>query len=100
MSFFRESFERLKEPLKSILSLLAPPVFPGDEEKTRRTATLNTLFLIAILALSFIMVGNWLGVKTPPVLNRVNFGVAAVTVTLYVLMRRGHVRFTSYVWLV
>ena len=56
-------FNRLGARLKG---WAAPPVFLGDETRTRRAALLNIIIVIPILMLPFIIISNLIGGNTPP----------------------------------
>lgn len=69
----------------------APPIFPGDEIKTRRAAILNVALLTIMLFTLIVSLGDWLGGRTPNLVivnNLIGF-VSAIIVRLW--LRRGHV---------
>ncbi len=62
----------------------APPIFPGDDEKTLRAGRLNVALLNIFLLIPLLVVGDLLGGKTPaPV-----FGVDALAFLFTLLLRR------------
>ncbi len=74
---------------------LAPPVFPDDEDKTRRASALNVALIITLPLLTLILVGNVLGSRTPLIVSGAD--VAGIIVCLIVRrwMRQGRVRLAS-----
>ena len=50
----------------ALLRWLAPPVFSGDEEKTRRASLLNAVLLLMMVLVAMMLVGNALTAQTPP----------------------------------
>lgn len=90
--------------VERIKQLLAPPVFPEDDDKSRAAAVLNTL-LLAILALLIFNTGRALLIQfevAPFLLNAINL---PVVLALLIFMRRGYVRGSSLItvtlfWLV
>ena len=78
-----------------IRKILSPPVFPGDEEKTRAAGLLNTILLIILLMVvafmlpAFIITLNLKRIMVELVILLTAFGVL-------ILMRRGHVRLAAF----
>ena len=74
---------------------LAPPVFEGDEEKTRIARLLNVT-LLSLAAIGFLAsgLGSLTGGGSPIVLISVAV-VALLLLVLWVIMRRGRVRLAS-----
>ncbi len=98
LKFNSPPYYRLNRIVQRIHFVFAPPVFTDDEDKTRRAAVLNILFVVGIFGLAVIMLGNWLGGRTPYPAFLLNFSLVFVSIALYVLLRRGHVTITSYLW--
>lgn len=67
--------------------LFTPPVFDGDEEKTRRASVINFGINIILFAAPLVLIGNLVGGKTP-------IGVSATNilsiVTVLILRRKLH----------
>lgn len=89
--------------LASIRKLLAAPVFPGDEEKTRVAGLLNTILLLIIALVTVFSIS---ALVLTPDLSRVllELFLLLFSIGLLVLMRRGSVRLagiilTSIIWL-
>lgn len=76
--------------------LIAPPVFEGDEEKTRIAHLLNTILFIV-----FGLVAIYTGVTLITDINLVGLAVEGIMLVgslgLLLLIRRGYVRLTSWV---
>ena len=86
-----------KVPMKTRLRrLIAPPVFEGDEEKTRVASLLN-----AILFIVFGLVVIYTGVTLITDLNLIGLAVEGALILtslgLLLLMRRGYVRLASWI---
>jgi len=75
---------------------LSPPVFPGDEEKTRVAGMLNTILWIVLLMVVAFMIPAFI---IAPEFHRimVGFVLVLVAVGMQVTMRRGHVRSAAVV---
>jgi signal transduction histidine kinase len=75
---------------------LSPPVFPGDEEKTRVAGMLNTILWIVLLMVVAFMIPAFI---IAPEFHRivVGFVLVLVAVGMQVTMRRGHVRSAAIV---
>ena len=99
--------DNIQEPhnlISRIRRWAAPPVFPGDEDKTRRASILNTIFL-AVMVVS-IFLGFSLPLNPPSIL--VSLGASGLIASLAIFglitIRRGHVYsaiyfFLSIIWL-
>ncbi|MFZ6029021.1 MAG: sensor histidine kinase [Chloroflexota bacterium] len=74
-----------------IKKLLAPPVFQGDEEKTRLARLLNVILIIVML---LVMLFSVPALVITPQIGRVaiEFLLAALAVGMLFLLRRGYVR--------
>jgi signal transduction histidine kinase len=70
---------------------LSPPVFPGDEEKTRLAAMLNTILWIVLL---LVVVFTFAVLITSPDFERIAIELILIltVVGMLILMRRGYVR--------
>ena len=77
--------------VEQIKTLLTPPVYPEDEDKTRIARLLQIVLLTLIALLSFntavaiLLLQDLVSVF-------LNAGTVLVTVALFILLRRGHVR--------
>lgn len=80
-----------------ITQWLAAPVFPGDEEKTRRANLLHMTLLMNITAILIAMLGNALGGKIPVLVQVIDFILLTGMVILERIMRRGKIMFASVV---
>src|SRR5215471_14819716 len=80
-----------------IRRLVAPPVFEGDEEKTRTASSLNT---VSLVLLGTQILALFLPVYYGSASRRVLFAVSAASMSIVVqiLMRRGLVRGGSYLF--
>ena len=82
--------------LKFFDQLLAPPVFPGDEEKTRSAALLNTI-LVTLATLGFLLLIVLAVGRIVPFQTMVAVALFVLAmVALQFPMRRGYVRSASY----
>jgi len=70
---------------------LAPPVFPGDGEKTRQAALLNAAIVTLLVLMPVLIVGNVLGGRTPTSVPVLDFLMFAACVVLRGQMRKGRV---------
>jgi PAS domain S-box-containing protein len=82
--------------LTRIRKLLAPPVFEGDEDKTRTARVLNTL-LVSLMLLLLLLVGIVIPFVFVEKLYSLSITLAVflALVAAYWQMRRGRVRFAS-----
>jgi signal transduction histidine kinase len=73
---------------------LSPPVFPGDEEKTRVAGMLNTIFLIVLLMAVVFSIPTFI---VAPNLGRIIIELVLIltVAVMLILMRRGRVRLSS-----
>ena len=83
--------------LEQVRKLFLPPVFPNDEDKTRRARYANAIMLafLAVLIVfeTFIRVSeNYTGLS---LIDLIMVGLAALFLTGLVLLRKGHVQVTS-----
>lgn len=86
--------------LDLIRDFISPPVFPGDEEKTRAAELLNIVLIALSALLFFALVALLLGGSG---LRQVYFLVAVFGLTLIFLqvpMRRGYVREVAYLTII
>ncbi len=77
--------------MRVIKSWITPPVFEHDESKTQRARLLNAVLITVLTYTPILMIGNWLGGRTPATTNGVNVLVFAWCALLWYLMRRGQV---------
>ena len=84
--------------LKQVRALLAPPVFPGDEDKTRRARYSNVIALaFFVLAVAYeIVVRILVGITSLALFDFILIGVALLCVAGLILLRKGYVRLTSF----
>jgi len=83
--------------LKRVSTIFAPPVFPEDEDKTRKARYANVIaiaFLGIVIAFeTFIKIlANY---NKLTIFDAIVIGFAGICVTILILLRRGHVRFAS-----
>ena len=71
---------------------LTPPVFPGDENKTRRASVLNIALIITLPLVTLILVGNVLGDRTPLIVSGTNVAGIIVCLIVWRWMHQGRVR--------
>jgi signal transduction histidine kinase len=80
-----------------IRKYLSPPIFQGDEEKTRTASFLNTILLIVLLmvvvfaSLTFFLTLNFGRVI-------IELFLVLLSLSMLLLMRRGHVRLASVIF--
>jgi len=88
-------FDQIRSGLTAIRSRLSPPVFPGDEDKTRVADMLNIILLSALgLAGAFMLFAPL--ISPSPVFSLVTTGALLLPLILsLVLVRRGQVRAAS-----
>lgn len=86
----------LKQALK-IFAPLAPPIFPEDEDKTRRARYANAIVIaiVVFMVLFEISIRTFLGYSRIEILDGFLAVVAGVCILGLVQLRRGHVRSTS-----
>lgn len=92
--------------LKQLRTFLAPPIFPDDEDKTRR-ARYSHVIALAFFGLAVVYetaVRILVGYSSLTFFDLVLVGVAVICIVGLDLLRRGYVRFTSFllvalVWL-
>jgi hypothetical protein len=77
---------------------IAPPVFEGDPEKTRRAAWLNTALLTLLTLMPVVVLGALFGRHVPAAVAGVDLCLLAASLVLRAVMRRGRVTQAS-VWL-
>jgi len=81
---------------KTITKLLAPPVFAGDEEKTRIAQMLNVILLsVVIFVGGFIAIRVARGLDPVGIQNLSNVSLLLLMLVLLGVMRRGFVRAAS-----
>ena len=81
--------------MTSIKRWLTPPVFEGDEEKTRRAWVLNATLIILFLFIIFLIVGNLLGKRTPTSTIIINIIIFSIGLLLRYFLFRGKVTFVG-----
>jgi signal transduction histidine kinase len=83
--------------IERIKKLLAPPVFPDDEEKTRLARLLNVILIIVMLLVMMFSVPAF--VMTPKI-GRVVFelGLAVLSAFMLLMLRRGYVRQAGFLF--
>ena len=71
----------------------APPVFVGDEDKTRSAQLLNTLLILVFVGVTIFAVSVLLTLQNEmePLVLAIAITLVVVTIVLYVLLRRGFV---------
>ena len=74
---------------------IAPPVFPSEEDKTRRASTLNLALINVLILIPVLIIGNLLGGKIPITVIGVNVLAFTLCLVLYYWMRRGRIRLAS-----
>jgi PAS domain S-box-containing protein len=74
---------------------LTPPTFQGDEEKTIRAILIHITLLSVMGFLVIVMVGNWLGGRTPATVIGINAAVVAVCLLFFYWTRQGKVGLVS-----
>ncbi len=72
-------------------SLLSPPNFPGDEEKSRKAALLQSILLIAMAATIFYTLSTLFTHEKPAAYLAVGTGVCIFWLVGMWLIRRGHI---------
>jgi len=78
-----------------IRKILAPPVFEGDEDKTRKASLLNTILLaVAVITAAHATFALFVYPNTVPIVSATGVVILLALGGLY-LMRRGHVQLTS-----
>jgi cell division protein FtsB len=81
--------------MTSIKGWLAPPVFEGDEEKTRRAWLLNATLLMVLLFVVLIILSNLLGKRTPTSTLIIDIIILAAAVLLRYYLFTGKVTFVG-----
>jgi len=83
--------------LKQVSTIFAPPVFPEDEDKTRKARYANVIaFAILAIVIAFeIVVRIFAGITKLSLFDLILFGLTILCATSLVLLRKGYVRFTS-----
>lgn len=79
----------------SIRSWFAPPVFPGDEEKTRRAELTNAVLITVAVFATLVFVGNLLGGRIPFRTLFIDLSITGVCVFLYFNLHKGRVKFAG-----
>ncbi len=80
-----------------IKKAFSPPVFEGDEEKTRNAGMLNAILIIVVFLLILFCVA---ALVTTPDLMRIliELSLGALAVVMLIILRRGHVRLAGYMF--
>jgi diguanylate cyclase (GGDEF)-like protein/PAS domain S-box-containing protein len=86
------SIQRRVVMLMAVRKWLAPPVFPGDEIKTRRAGVLNAALINILTIIPILLIGNLLGGKTPLPVYGANLAALVLCLGLRAWMYRGAVR--------
>ena len=86
--------------LSWIRRLLAPPVFEGDEDKTRVAGLLNMLLLSILMVIAPLVVIAPLLLPQPVIGLAVSGSMTLLIVSALLLMHRGHVQLASIILLV
>jgi len=81
--------------MRQIKHWFAPPVFPTDEDLTRRASLLNAALLNILTLVPVILLGNALGGRTPLPVFAANLAALAAGLALLGWMRRGRVQTAS-----
>src|SRR3974390_1311554 len=74
---------------------VSPPVFPDDEDKTRRASMLNLVLINVFILIPIFIISILLGGNTPIILIGLDSLVLALCLILYFRMRQGRIRLTS-----
>ena len=88
--------------MEQIRRVVAPPVFPHNEDKTRKAKYGNAIALafLVVAILYEILIRILVGYTGLSVIDWLIFGVALACVLALVLLRKGHVRFTSFLLII
>lgn len=80
---------------------LAPPVFEGDDEKTRIAGLLNLILLLVIISTSIMLPVMAFTTETVNILPLfiLVLPFIAINISAYLIMRRGNVLLASYIFL-
>ncbi len=83
--------------LKQVRSFLKSPIFPEDEDKTRKARYANAIAILflAVIILYETVIRLFLHYAGFSLIDLILLGIAAIFGTGLVLLRRGYVRFTS-----
>jgi PAS domain S-box-containing protein len=73
-------------------ALFTPPVFEGDEDKTRRAVLVNAMSLVTIALALIVIVGDLLGGHTPPAVSAIDGVGLVIGLALRAWLWRGGVR--------
>jgi diguanylate cyclase (GGDEF)-like protein/PAS domain S-box-containing protein len=79
----------------SIRSWFAPPVFPGDEEKTRRAELTSAVIITVAVFATLVFVGNLLGGRIPFRTLAIDLSITGSCVFLYFNLRKGRIEFAG-----
>ncbi|MFM8319715.1 MAG: ATP-binding protein [Chloroflexota bacterium] len=82
--------------MRTVLGWFAAPVFPSDEEKTRRAALLNATIIMALGAFGFLIPTLIIEGSTRASVLKLDVVVFSVIVLLYLLLKRGLIRLAAY----
>jgi signal transduction histidine kinase/ActR/RegA family two-component response regulator len=86
---------RADKIISQIKRWISPPIFLNEEEKTRRANMLYLALINVLILIPVLVVGNYLGGKTPIPVIGVNFVAFTLCLILYSLMRQGRIRLAS-----
>lgn len=86
--------------LTTIRRFLAPPVFPGDEEKTRAASLVNTIFISLTVFIAFMLVAGIAGGLVRPTTYLFLSVFILTLVGLQIPLRRGEVKLASTLFVI
>jgi GAF domain-containing protein len=83
--------------LKQVLNIFSPPVFPEDEDKTRKAKYANAIAIAFFFVAAFyqIIIRIFVNYAGLSIMDLFMLGVAVICGAGLVLLRKGYVRFTS-----
>lgn len=86
----------LKENVKAkIQSCLAPPVFPGDETKTRQAELVNAAIITAAIFTTLVFIGNAVGGKIPPSTMILDILIIVACIFMHSHLKMGKVKYAG-----
>lgn len=83
-----------------LIKWLAPPVFPGDKEKTWRAALLNSAHLLVLFMLSMVIVGHFVGGSAYTTLIMFDALTIGIILLLRFLLFRGKVNLIGIITII
>jgi GAF domain-containing protein len=83
--------------LKQVSTFFRPPLFPDDEDKTRKAKYANAIAIafFAVIIVYETGIRLFIGYRGFSIVDLILFGIAAIFGTSLILLRKGFVRFTS-----